>query len=82
MLLFHDLMKVKNGGTRKPPWRSSPVMGLSLPNSVEIDETCSVWVQIHDVPDGYRGETLSKNLVKERFGRFVSSRLKFELSVP
>jgi hypothetical protein len=43
-----------------------PYDGLSLPNSVEIDEI-AVWVQIHNLPDEYRGKNLSKNLVKKRF---------------
>jgi hypothetical protein len=62
MLSFEDFMKVKNG----VPWLFrqntmviKPYDGLSLPNSVEINEI-AVWVQIHNLPDECRGKKFVK----------------------
>jgi hypothetical protein len=65
-----DWLKITKGG----PWlfRQNAVTveeydGLASPDSVDLN-FLAVWVQVHKLPDGYRGESLVKNLVERKVG--------------
>lgn len=90
-------MKITKGG----PWlfRQNAVTieeydGLVPPDSVDLN-FLAVWVQVHKLPDGYRGESLVKNLVERKVGSeaqvdktphglgdFIRVRVKLDLHKP
>jgi hypothetical protein len=92
-----DWLKITKGG----PWlfRQNAVTveeydGLSSPDSVDLNYL-SVWVQVHKLPDGYRGESLVKNLIERKVGSeaevdktphglgdFIRVRVKLDLRKP
>jgi hypothetical protein len=41
--------------------------GLPAPETIDLNHL-AVWVQIHKLPDGYRGESLVKNLAEQKIG--------------
>lgn len=66
-----DWLKV----TKEGPWlfrqnavAIEPYDGLSSPDSVDLN-FIDVWLQIHKLPDGYRSESLVKNLVEKKIGK-------------
>jgi hypothetical protein len=65
-----DWLKVTKGG----PWlfRQNAITieeydGLSAPETIDLNHL-AVWVQIHKLPDGYRGASLVKNLIERKIG--------------
>jgi hypothetical protein len=92
-----DWLKITKGG----PWlfRQHAVTveeydGLVPPESIDLN-FLAVWVQVHKLPDGYRGETLVKNLVERKVGSdavvdktphglgdFIRVRVKLDLRKP
>jgi hypothetical protein len=67
-----DWIKVEQGG----PWlfRQNAVSiekydGLSPIESVDLN-FITVWIQIHKLPIGYRNNTLIKNLIEKKMGRW------------
>ncbi|KAK1682888.1 hypothetical protein QYE76_043736 [Lolium multiflorum] len=92
-----DWLKITKGG----PWlfRQNAVTieeydGLVLPESIDLNFLV-VWVQVHKLPDGYRGETLVKNLIERKVGSdavvdktphglgdFIRVRVKLDLRKP
>jgi hypothetical protein len=92
-----DWLKVTKGG----PWlfRQNAVTiqeydGLSDPAEINMN-LLAVWVQIHKLPDGYRGDSLVRNLAAKKFdsvievdsanhglGDFIRVRVKLDLRKP
>jgi hypothetical protein len=92
-----DWLKVTKGG----PWlfRQNAVTieeydGLSDPMEINMN-LLAVWVQIHKLPDGYRGDSLVRNLAAKKFdsvievdsashglGDFIRVRVKLDLRKP